>query len=83
MSTEAVGSVGGAVHCSASFHRTLDGPRCIQAAPVIQGQAVLGWWWGRWRECGERWWYKSLLTASTILRALLEERNRSEGGVKA
>lgn len=76
MDTEAVGSVGGAVRCSAGFHGALDGPRCVQAAPVIQGQAVLGGRRWRWRERGERWRYESLLTASTILRALLEDRER-------
>lgn len=76
LDTEAVGGIGGTVGCSASFHWALDGPRCVQAAPVIQGQAVLRGWWWRWRECGERWGYKSLLTASTILRALLEKRER-------
>lgn len=79
MSTEAVGSVGGAVRCSAGFHGALDGPCCIQATPVIQGQAVLGGRRWRWRERGERWWYESLLTASTILRALLEEKERETG----
>lgn len=81
LSTEAIGGIGCTVCCSAGFDWALDGPRCVQAAPVIQGQAVLGWWWWRWRECRERWGYESLLTASTILRALSEDRGG--GGVKA
>lgn len=83
LGTEATGGIGGAVHCSARFHWALDGPRCVQAAPVVQGQAVLGGWRWRWRECRERWGYKSLLTASTILRALSGEREKRKDGVKA
>lgn len=74
MSAEAVGSVGGAVRRCAGFHGALDGPRRVQAAPVIQGKAVLGGRRRRWRKRGERRWYESLLTASTILRALMEKR---------
>lgn len=82
LDTEA-GSVGGTVHCSTEFHGALDGPRCIQAAPVIQGQAVLGGRRWRWREGRERRGYEALLTASIILSALLEKEEKSEEGVKA
>lgn len=78
LSTEAVCSIGGAVCCPACFHWALDSPCCIQAATVIQGQAVLRWWWGRWRESRKWWWHESLLTASIILRALFEYKNESE-----
>lgn len=76
LGTEAVSGVGCAVRCSTGFHGTLDGPCSVQAAPVIQGQAVLGGRWRRRWEGRERWGYESLLTTSTILRTLLEEKER-------
>lgn len=80
LGTEAIGGIGSAVCCSTGFYWALNGPRCVQAAPIIQGQAVLGWWRWRWRERRERWGYESLLAGSTILRALLEDRERRVRG---
>lgn len=80
LSAEAVGRVDHAVSRSAGLHGALNGPRRVETAPVVQGQAVLRWWWwGRW-ERGERWRYQSLLTASTILRALMGD---GEGRVRS
>lgn len=79
LGTEAAGGIGRGVHCSSGFHGALNGPCCVKAAPVIQGQAVLGRWRRRWGERRERWGHETFLTASTILRALVSNGGMEKG----